>query len=90
MLSQESVGARTFWFQCYSHAERYLLSQTNAAEAVGKEALSIFQFLQSNALKALLAKAPEFFNFAVQNAQKPRGQMSSDTETYAKDLMSNF
>lgn len=50
---------------------RFLLSLTNAAEVVCNNATSIFDFLKSNAFKAILGKAPEFSSFSVKNAQKP-------------------
>ncbi len=50
---------------------RYLLSLTNASEAVGKDEYSIRQFLASKGLKASLDKPFESDIFAVENAQKP-------------------
>jgi hypothetical protein len=38
---------------------------------LGKDSVSIFDFLKSNALKALLGKRPEFLPFTVENSQKP-------------------
>ncbi len=47
------------------------LRLTNAAEAVGKDEISIRHFFESNAFKALLGARPELSIFTVENAQKP-------------------
>ncbi len=50
---------------------RYLLSLTNAAEVIGKPAMSISRFLESSLFKALLQESSEFLTFSVEGAQKP-------------------
>jgi hypothetical protein len=48
---------------------RYLLSQTNAAEAVGKDRSSMLHFLTSKTLKVLLGSTVECCNFNAENVQ---------------------
>ncbi|WP_414587022.1 hypothetical protein [Scytonema sp. PCC 10023] len=66
------VGVEVFGLPGFEKKRgRYLLSQTNAGEAVGKPERSIREFLASKGLKASLGKPFESATFAVENAQKP-------------------